>query len=76
MVVRVAQQDDVIPLENPITDKNGTEHSSLTWAVHLKSFYSTLTLVNSIPKGTHIVVSILGMNRDKARWGEDVLEFK
>ncbi|KIK52835.1 hypothetical protein GYMLUDRAFT_233155 [Collybiopsis luxurians FD-317 M1] len=30
LVVRVAAQDDVIPLEHPVTDKNGVTHSSIS----------------------------------------------
>ncbi|KAE9404971.1 cytochrome P450 [Gymnopus androsaceus JB14] len=58
-VMRVAAEDDVIPLSQPVIDRNGVTHNTL-----------------SVQKGQAISISILAINRDKAVWGEDALEFK
>ncbi|KAJ4000730.1 cytochrome P450 [Lentinula boryana] len=58
-VLRVAGQDDVIPLSQPVRDKKGTEHHSI-----------------SVVKGQTVMVPLLALNRDKATWGEDAMEFK
>ncbi|KAJ3826860.1 cytochrome P450 monooxygenase [Lentinula raphanica] len=58
-VLRVASQDDVIPLSEPLKDKNGVEHHSI-----------------SVSKGQTVMVPILALNRDKATWGEDAMEFR
>ncbi|KAJ3928287.1 MAG: cytochrome P450 [Lentinula lateritia] len=58
-VLRVAAQDDVIPLSHPLKDKKGVEHHSI-----------------SIAKGQTVIVPLLALNRDKATWGEDAMEFK
>ncbi|KAJ3812883.1 cytochrome P450 monooxygenase [Lentinula aff. lateritia] len=58
-VLRVAAQDDVIPLSHPLKDNKGVEHHSI-----------------SIAKGQTVIVPLLALNRDKATWGEDAMEFK
>jgi cytochrome P450 len=57
--VRVAMQDDILPLSEPIKDKYGR-------------------MMDSIPikKGQTLFIPILTLNRAKAIWGEDSLEFK
>ncbi|KAJ6510544.1 cytochrome P450 [Mycena sanguinolenta] len=56
--MRVATQDDVVPLATPYKDIDGTVHDTL-----------------KITKGQTIMIPILAMNRDKAIWGPDAMEF-
>ncbi|KAJ6558119.1 cytochrome P450 monooxygenase [Mycena capillaripes] len=56
--LRVATQDDVVPLGTPFTDVYGTVHETIR-----------------INKGQTIMIPILAMNRDKAIWGTDAMEF-
>ncbi|KAF8147753.1 cytochrome P450 [Mycena galopus ATCC 62051] len=56
--MRVATQDDVVPLATPFKDINGTVHDTLR-----------------INKGQTIMIPILALNRDKATWGPDAMEF-
>ncbi|KAJ4473121.1 cytochrome P450 [Lentinula aciculospora] len=58
-VLRVASHDDVIPLSQPLKDKKGVEHHSI-----------------SVAKGQAVIVPLLALNRDKATWGDDAMEFK
>jgi cytochrome P450 len=57
--VRYALKDNVIPLGEPIVDKNGrTLHE-----IHMR-------------KGDPIFIPIVAINRSKALWGEDAVEFR
>ncbi|KAJ7494429.1 cytochrome P450 [Mycena galericulata] len=56
--MRMATQDDVVPLATPFTDVYGTVHETL-----------------KVNKGQTIMIPILAMNRDKAIWGPDAMEF-
>ncbi|KAJ7289289.1 cytochrome P450 [Mycena rebaudengoi] len=56
---RIATRDDVIPLNTPYTDINGTVHETLR-----------------IVKGQALVIPILALNRDRAIWGPDALQFR
>ncbi|KAF7361367.1 hypothetical protein MSAN_01169400 [Mycena sanguinolenta] len=56
--MRVATQDDVVPLATPYKDIDGMVHDTL-----------------KITKGQTIMIPILAMNRDKAIWGPDAMEF-
>ncbi|KAJ7911563.1 cytochrome P450 [Mycena leptocephala] len=56
--MRIATQDDVVPLATPFTDIYGTVHETL-----------------KVNKGQTIMIPILAMNRDKAIWGPDAMEF-
>lgn len=59
--LRVATQDDEIPVSHPVRDRRGEviEHKS------------TVT----VPRGSLIHVAVEGFNLDKAFWGEDAWEF-
>lgn len=59
--IRVATQDDEVPVSYPVHNRNGE-------AIKHKS---TIT----IPKGTLIHVAVEGFNLDKKFWGEDAWEF-
>ncbi|KAJ7749516.1 cytochrome P450, partial [Mycena maculata] len=58
--IREATQDDVVPLAAPYTDLNGTVHETLR-----------------VKKGQtmFVMIPILAMNRDRAIWGPDAMEF-
>ncbi|KAJ7221601.1 cytochrome P450 [Mycena pura] len=56
--IRIATQDDVVPLATPLTDVNGNVHETI-----------------KVTKGQTIMIPILAMNRDKAIWGPDSMEF-
>ncbi|KAJ7745985.1 cytochrome P450 [Mycena metata] len=62
LTFRVAMRDDVIPLENPYTDRNGTVHETI------RRVLSTASLL-------FVVLPILALNRDPAIWGPDATQF-
>lgn len=63
--IRVAMQDDVVPVSTPIKRK------AKDGSVLLEEVKSIL-----VPKGTFIHVPIEGFNLDKELWGESAWEFK
>ncbi|KAJ6606201.1 cytochrome P450 [Mycena vulgaris] len=60
--IRIATQDDVVPLATPFTDVNGIMHE-------------TLNSGKRTDENEHSMIPILAMNRDKAIWGPDAMEF-
>lgn len=59
--IRVATQDDEVPVSYPIHGKDGT----------ISNQKSTIT----VPKGSFVHVAIEGFNLDRAIWGEDAWQF-
>lgn len=59
--IRVATEDDEIPISSPVYDRDGkpTERTSIT-----------------VPKGSFVHVAVEGFNLDKLFWGDDAWEFK
>lgn len=62
--IRVATQDERIPLSHPITLKNGQ-----TIGTDLNGFFE-------IKKGSYIHIPIEGFSLNEDIWGPDALEFK
>ncbi|VDC02059.1 unnamed protein product [Peniophora sp. CBMAI 1063] len=56
---RVAREDHVLPLREPIADTNGKMMTEVF-----------------VPKGTLVLCALAEVNRSKAIWGEDALEWK
>jgi len=59
--IRVATQDDEVPVSYPVHGKDGT----------ISNQKSTIT----VPKGSFVHVAIEGFNLDRAIWGEDAWQF-
>ena len=76
VTVREARKDDVIPLNNPYTDRHGLVHDHITHVPPLHIHGTVLMAVTRIQRGTAILIPILAMNRSKIFWGEDAAEFK
>jgi cytochrome P450 len=79
--MRTAMQDDILPLNNPITDKKGKVHTTIPCVPRLLfsqvlNDYGMGVLITRVHKGQHILIPISGLNSDKSLWGEDTLEFK
>ncbi|KAF8906588.1 cytochrome P450 [Gymnopilus junonius] len=61
--IRVATQDDEIPVSYPVHGKNGTTSNQKSQA--------TIT----VPRGSFVHVAIEGFNLDKTFWGDDAWKF-
>ncbi|KAF7341217.1 Cytochrome P450 [Mycena venus] len=75
--VRVAMRDDVIPLETPYTDRNGTVHETIR-QVPSTAFLLLLFKFRRffrLTKGQEVAIPILAINRDPAIWGPDADQF-
>ena len=73
--MRVATQDDMMPLGKPVQDLDGNTHE------YIKSvrFCVPNDHTNAFPrikKGQTILVPILTMHRAEEIWGEDAKQFK
>lgn len=59
--IRVATQDDEVPVSCPVHSRDGAIMNQ-----------STIT----VPKGSFVHVAVEGFNLDKAFWGDDAWEFR
>jgi len=75
-VQRTATEDDIIPLEKPVVDKNGVTRTELQCAIPLSYLLTKAYTSYSIRKGDGVVIPIRILNRSTAIWGEDAQEFR
>lgn len=75
--LRVAVEDDVIPLNKAFVDNEGILCDHIEYVTH-SACRSPLTvgIYCRIAAGTTIDVPILALNRAKSLWGDDALEFR
>jgi Cytochrome P450 len=76
--MRVAMEDDVIPLNTPFVDKNGQIQHGIKYVTITFSFSYCAHhgLFFRVSKGDRIFVPILAINRAKHIWGEDAAIFR
>jgi len=75
--IRVAVEDDILPLNTPVTDRKGQVHEFIRYVPkHPKLTFIDFCSVCRVKKGQTMVIPILVMNRNKSIWGEDAKEFK
>jgi cytochrome P450 len=75
--MRVATQDDILPLGEPIKDKYGRMMDGIPRVIIFLFRSDWLILLSCrIKKGQTLMIPILALNRAKSIWGEDSLEFK
>jgi len=72
--VRVASQDDIVPLDMPFSDKYGKVHDRIQYVICITPL-SPLTRY-SVKKGDAFVIPIRLLNTLDTIWGPDALEFK
>ena len=75
--MRVATQDDMMPLGKPVQDEDGNTHEfikSVRFCV--PNDHTNANASPRIKKGQTILVPILTMHRAVEIWGEDAKEFK
>jgi hypothetical protein len=77
-VVRVAVQDDVVPVAKPFKDRHGVMCDSIRYGVPSYDALAqdTHSIPNSVKKDEPVFVPILLINRSKELWGEDAHEFR
>lgn len=77
IVPRQAFQDDILPLEHPVTDRNGIQHQSLRLdCVPIPACSMYLSPTCRLSKGQIVMIPIAGVNTDKSLWGEDAHQFR
>lgn len=74
--MRVATEDDVIPLSEPLVDRKGHVQYEIRCARFASLAAPRLTAGRRVAKGNRIIIPILAVHRSKAIWGDDALEFK
>ena len=75
--MRVATQDDIMPLGKPVQDEDGNTHEyikSVSFCV--PNNHTNAKAPPRIKKGQTILVPILTMHRAVEIWGKDAKEFK
>ena len=76
--LRVAVDDDILPVSQPFKDRNGTIQSHIRCVS--RGFTSSSKPFNRrydrIRKGNRVVIPIMGINQSRLLWGEDALDFK
>ncbi|KAJ7182982.1 cytochrome P450 [Mycena crocata] len=75
--IRVAMEDDILPLSKPYMDTKGKVQSATHHGVGSVVHPHLLVLRrHRVPKGTTIRIPIAAVNCDKEIWGEDAFEFR
>ncbi|KAL5514900.1 hypothetical protein ACEPAG_2216 [Sanghuangporus baumii] len=74
-IVRIATNDDIIPVEEPYTDRNGKVCHEIRRVIHPLHSRTYSDLNVRIGKGDGVVIPILALNRAKHIWGDDAAEF-
>ena len=75
--MRVATQDDIMPLGKPVEDEDGNTHEyirSVRFCV--PNYHTNAKASPRIKEGQTIVIPILTIHRAADIWGEDAKEFK
>ncbi|CAG8565809.1 1904_t:CDS:2 [Acaulospora colombiana] len=72
--IRVAMQDDIVPLEKPFVQADGKEVDHLRYLSTIPESSALLTFYR-VKKGDHWIIPILNINRSKEIWGDDCLKF-
>ncbi|KAL5478248.1 hypothetical protein ACEPAI_2432 [Sanghuangporus weigelae] len=74
-IVRIATKDDIIPVEEPYTDRNGKVCHEIGRVIHLLRSRMRSDLSVRVGKGDGVMIPILALNRAKHIWGDDAAEF-
>lgn len=74
--MRVAKQDDIIPLSKPVKDRHGNMLDSIrSPPIVLFLSISNTDLTYRITKGQTLLIPIAALNRTKSIWGDDASQF-
>jgi cytochrome P450 len=79
LTARVAEGDDVIPLDREYLGKDGKARKHIECAIllhHTLRKWLILRTVHRVKKGDNFLIPIKVINRSKDVWGPDAEEFK